>query len=256
MRKRLLLLLLCLICLVSLCSCKAKQEFDPHYERAIGVILLNSRQELAEGDKVYAAFSDHQYLFHLDAAAVYYFDASAEIAYAGDENFAALTFAAHIDEHTVGAQGTVCYWKKDDSDNLLDVYYVYHDETGVYFNSGKAVDHVRMDDCEAHTVSLSEFPCAIEVRPAEPIRRFVVKHYDENNTVIASQSYAVEDVEDMERIAVESAAAYVTVEKYSDGDELIETVQLTKENNTMNISCESDGQVLGSKIIRLVWPEE
>ena len=256
MKKRFLCLMLVLVCALSLSACGSPKEFKPNYEKAIGMILVNSSQALPEDEKVYAAFSDHQYLFHLDAAAVYYFNASAEIAYAGDENFAKLSFVAQIDEDTVGAQGTVNYWLNDGSDNTLDAYYVYHDETGVYFESGKAVAHVDMGGGAAQTVTLSEFPCAIEVKAAEPIRRFVVTCFDETGAVVMVQSYDAERVEDGEQIEVENGIVKITVEKYADSDELIETEQMTAENSTTNIGCESGGQVLGSKLIRLIWDME
>lgn len=70
------------------------------------------------------------------------------------------------------------------------------------------------------------------------------------------QSYDAERVEDGEQIEVENGIVKITVEKYADSDELIETEQMTAENSTTNIGCESGGQVLGSKLIRLIWDME
>ena len=46
---------------------------------------MNDEQELPENTKVYADFEDNSYTFDLDAAYVYYFSASADVAYAGDQ---------------------------------------------------------------------------------------------------------------------------------------------------------------------------
>lgn len=78
--------------LVSMTACNSSQDnFTPDYESAIGAIFINNEQELPENTKVYADFADNSYSFDLDAACVYYFSASADVAYAGDQNFTSMT---------------------------------------------------------------------------------------------------------------------------------------------------------------------
>ena len=89
--------------LFSMTACSSSQSFTPDYESAVGVIFVNDEQELPENTKVYADFEDNSYTFDLDAAYVYYFSASADVAYAGDQNFTSMSFGANLDNDTVGA---------------------------------------------------------------------------------------------------------------------------------------------------------
>ena len=108
--KRFGMMLLTLAVLLSLSACSEKEEaFTPDYDSAIGVIFVNNSQPLPEKEKVYADYADHNYSFNLDAACIYYFNASAEEAYAGDQNLTYLTFSASLDENTVGAEGEAAY---------------------------------------------------------------------------------------------------------------------------------------------------
>ena len=100
--KRFGMMLLTLAVLLSLSACSEKEEaFTPDYDSAIGVIFVNNSQPLPEKEKVYADYADHNYSFNLDAACIYSFNASAEEAYAGDQNLTYLTISANLDENTV-----------------------------------------------------------------------------------------------------------------------------------------------------------
>ena len=121
--KRFGMMILTLAVLLSLSACSEKEEaFTPDYDSAIGVIFVNNSQPLPEKEKVYADYADHNYSFNLDAACIYYFNASAEEAYAGDQNLTYLTFSANLDENTVGAEGEAAYHLEEESDNSVIIY--------------------------------------------------------------------------------------------------------------------------------------
>lgn len=132
--------------LLCMTACSAEAEFTPDYESAIGAIFVNDTQALPENTKVYADFADNSYTFDLDAACVYYFSASADVAYAGDQNFVSMTFGADLDDGTVGAEGTIAYRPEDGGENTVTAYYLYHDEQGVYFDTETYFDRMEITD--------------------------------------------------------------------------------------------------------------
>ena len=133
--------------LVSMTACNSSQDnFTPDYESAIGAIFINNEQELPENTKVYADFADNSYSFDLDAACVYYFSASADVAYAGDQNFTSMTFGANLDNDSVGAEGAIAYLPQEESENSVTAYYLYHDEEGVYFDTETYFDRMEITD--------------------------------------------------------------------------------------------------------------
>lgn len=250
-RKILTLPLAAALMAVFLCACQTKQESAPDETQAVGVIFINSSENLPKNEKVYANFSNRQYLFYLDAASVYYFSANQEESYAGDEGFSRLTFAAQIDEDTVGALGTVCYQSKAGADNALNVYYLYRDETGVYFQPGSAVEQVIVE--ENKTLTLTEYPCEIEIKRTEPAEAFTITYYDKAAAVLRTQTFQTADTEDGARFEVPNQTAYVEVETLSAKKEPLETQRITAENDSACICYEAGGQVLQSKILRFIW---
>lgn len=129
--KRIILLLLVLL-MITGCSNEKEEEFIID-DGAAGVILVNDSEELKADTKVYAEFTDEGYVFDLDAAVIYYFEASADTIYAGDQKLVTLTLGANIDDDTVGAIATAAYKLQEDSSNTVSAYYLYQDEKGLYF---------------------------------------------------------------------------------------------------------------------------
>ena len=120
---------------------------------------MNDEQELPENTKVYADFEDNSYTFDLDAAYVYYFSASADVAYAGDQNFTSMSFGANLDNDTVGAEGTIAYLSNEESANSVTAYYLYHDEEGVYFDTKTYFD--RMEVTDQTTMTGIDYSCHV-----------------------------------------------------------------------------------------------
>ena len=153
--------------LFSMTACSSSENFTPDYEAAIGAIFVNDEQELPENTKVYADFKDNSYTFNLDAACVYYFSASEDVAYAGDQNFTSMAFGANLDNDTVGAEGTIAYLPGEGSENSVTAYYLYHDEEGVYFDTETYFD--RMEITNQSAMTGIDYSCEVTFELQQPL---------------------------------------------------------------------------------------
>lgn len=249
--------LLCIVSMLSLLlcmtACSAEAEFTPDYESAIGAIFVNDTQALPENTKVYADFADNSYTFDLDAACVYYFSASADVAYAGDQNFVSMTFGADLDDGTVGAEGTIAYRPEDGGENTVTAYYLYHDEQGIYFDTETYFD--RMEITDQCVMTGVDYACAVSFALRQPTAAFTVVYYDENHGEISRMEYAPADVEDYQTFDLDGGVASVEIVcRDGDGAEL-ETVTVTPENPSAVICFDDGGQILASRYLRFDWAE-
>lgn len=239
--------------LFSLSACAASEtaEFTPDYESAIGVIFVNSAQELPENEKIYAAYADHNYTFDLDAACIYYFNASAEEAYAGDQNLTELTFGANLDDDTVGAEGTIAYDLKDDSENSVTAHYLYHDEKGVYFDTETYFDAADITDgCSFKGI---DYPSFVTFTLAEPAAAFTITEYDESHHAVSEKEYTPAEVTDYQAFEMGSGISSAEVTGYAADGTALDTQTVTPENNTASICFDAGGQILGNRILRFAW---
>lgn len=253
--KKAICLILSLAALLGLSACAASEEarFTPDYESAIGVIFVNDGQVLPENEKVYADYADHNYTFDLDAACLYYFDANAEESYAGDQNFTYLTFSADIDDQTTGAEGTIAYHQEEGAANSITAYYIYHDETGIYFDTGTSFDTVQITD--GCTVKGIDYPCSVTFMLWEPAASFTITELDGENNAITTADYTPADVTDYQAFTMSGETRSAEIVSYgADGSELGRQI-ITPENNTAVICFEEKGQILANKILRFSWDE-
>lgn len=239
--------------LFSMTACSSSQSFTPDYESAVGVIFVNDEQELPENTKVYADFEDNSYTFDLDAAYVYYFSASADVAYAGDQNFTSMSFGANLDNDTVGAEGTIAYLSNEESANSVTAYYLYHDEEGVYFDTKTYFD--RMEVTDQTTMTGIDYSCHVTFELQQPTESFSMVYYNENREEISKTDYTPEEVADYQTFELDSDVSSVEIVCYDvDGVE-IETITVTPENPSAVICFDNDGQILASRYLRFTWEE-
>mgnify|MGYP005924984479 FL=1 len=208
--KKVLCLLMCAVLTAAvLCACSKTEEFTPDYSAAIGAIFVNDQQELPENTKVYADFSDNTYSFDLDAACVYYFAAAGDVYYAGDQNFTSLSFGANLDDGTVGAQGTAAYCREEGAGNTVTAYYLYHDETGVYFDTTTYFDRQEISGDTVFTGI--DYACSVTFQEEQPAATFQVVCLDGSGNEISVEEYAPGEVTDYQtfEMGAEMAAAEV-----------------------------------------------
>lgn len=96
--------LLIIFALLGISACGASEDIQIS-DKAVGAVFVNEMETLLEDEKIYADFENNNYTFNLDAAWVYYFNYDAETAFAGNQNFTAMTFGANLDSGGVGAGG-------------------------------------------------------------------------------------------------------------------------------------------------------
>ena len=252
--KRFGIMILTLAVLLSLSACSEKEEaFTPDYDSAIGVIFVNNSQPLPEKEKVYADYADHSYSFNLDAACIYYFNASAEEAYAGDQNLTYLTFSADLDENTVGAEGEAAYHLEEESDNSVTAYYLYHDEDGVYFDTETYFDTFEVT--EGYSVKGIDYPSLVSFTLTEPAVSFTIKEYDAAHKILSEKEYTPDEVTDYQTFKLRSDTASVEVTSIAANGTEMDTQTISPENYTAAICFDTGGQILGSKILRFDWEE-
>ena len=251
--KKFLCSILMLMLLFSMAACSSSENFTPDYEAAVGVIFVNDEQELPENTKVYADFADNSYTFNLDAACVYYFSASADVAYAGDQNFTSMTFGANLDNDTVGAEGTIAYLPHEDSENSVTAYYLYHDEEGVYFDTETYFD--RMEITNQSAMTGIDYSCEVTFELQQPVASFSMAYYNGNHEEISKTDYTLEEVTDYQTFELNSDISSVEIVCYdTDGIEL-ETLTVTPENPSVVICFDNGGQILASRYLRFTWSE-
>ena len=238
--------------LVSMTACNSSQDnFTPDYESAIGAIFINNKQELPENTKVYADFADNSYSFDLDAACVYYFSASADVAYAGDQNFTSMTFGANLDNDSVGAEGAIAYLPQEESENSVTAYYLYHDEEGVYFDTETYFDRMEITDQCAMTGI--DYSCQVTFEIQQPTTSFSMIYYDENHSEISKTDYTPEEVTDYQTFELGSEVGSVEIICYDANGSELETMTITPDNPSTVICFDDGGQILASRYLRFTW---
>lgn len=243
--------LLVIAVLLGLSACGAS-ETTQISDKAVGAIFVNEMETLPEGEKIYADFENNTYTFHLDAAWVYYFDYDAETAFAGSQNFTAMTFGANLDSGGVGAEGTAAWLYKEDSSNALTAYYLFQDEDGVYFETAKAFDHIQIQS-EGAAATGDEYPCAVTFEVRQPTAIFEMTQYDTAGTVLDSTKLSPEQVEDYQRFTLSAEVTYVEIVCYGADGNTLEVLTVTSENPKAAICYETGGQMLASKLLRFLW---
>lgn len=243
--------LLVIAALLGVSACGASETTEIS-DKAVGAIFVNEVETLLEGEKIYANFENNTYTFNLDAARVYYFDYDAETAFAGSQNFTAMTFGANLDNGGVGAEGTAAWLYKEDSSNALTAYYLFRDEDGVYFDTAKAFDHIRIQP-EGAMATGDEYPCAVTFEVRQPTAIFEMTRYDTAGTVLDSTKFSPEQVEDYQRFTLSAEVAYVEIVCYGKDGEALEFLTVTSENPKAAICYDEGGQMLASKLLRFLW---
>lgn len=243
--------LLVIATLLGLSACGASKTTQ-NSDKAVGAIFVNKTETLPKGEKVYADFENNTYTFHLDAAWVYYFDYDAETAFAGSQNFTAMTFGANLDSVSVGAEGTAAWLYKEDSSNALTAYYLFRDEDGVYFEPAKAFDTIQIQP-EGAAVTGEDYPCAVTFEVRQPTAVFEMTRYDTAGTVLESEKFSPEQVEDYQRFTLSAEVAYVEIVCYGTDGKTLEVLTVTSENPKAAICYEAGGQMLASKLLRFLW---
>lgn len=251
--KKLLYAVLLTGLLVTITACSASQDFTPDYESAVGAIFVNDEQELPENTKIYADSEHNRYSFDLDAACVYYFSADADTAYAGEQNFASMTFAANLDRDTVGAKGTVAFLPNDESGNSVTAYYLYHDEEGVYFDTETYFD--RMEITGLCAMTGIDFACEVAFEFQQPVTCFTVLCYNENREEISETDYTPQDVSDYQSFKLDSEVSSVEIICYDANGTELKTLAITPENPNAVICFVDKGQILASRYLRFIWAE-
>ncbi len=241
-----------LLLLVGLTACTKQDVVIPNLENAIGVLILNGDDDMPSG-KTYAKEENNSFMFSLDAAGVYYFQADAKTSYAGEQNLTSLTFEANIETNIVGAKGQIAYRPMDDSDNVVSAYYLYHDEQGVYFYGDKAFQ--KLEILESSILVGTDYPCSIEFFYCEPAEQFKVMMLDSSSNLLEDETYKVRNVEDYQKIMVPADTATVEWVSYdSDGRKLYHD-SLGLDASRFVVCYDSGGQILSSKLLRLFWHE-
>lgn len=243
--------LLVIAALLGLSACSAS-ETTQISDKAVGSIFVNEMETLPEGEKIYADFENNTYTFNLDAAWVYYFSYDAETAFAGSQNFTAMTFGANLDSGGVGAEGTAAWLYKEDSSNALNAYYLFRDEDGVYFETAKAFDHIQIQPEGAATTG-DDYPCAVTFEVRQPTAIFEMTRYDTAGTVLDSTKFSPDQVEDYQRFTLSAEVAYVEIVCYDTDGKTLEVLTVTPENPRAAICYGAGGQMLASKILRFLW---
>ena len=251
--KKLICLALGIVMVSSLSACSSSENFTPDYEAAVGVIFVNDEQELPENARVYADFADNSYTFNLDAACVYYFSASADVAYAGDQNFTSMAFGANLDNDTVGAEGTIAYLPHEGSENSVTAYYLYHDEEGVYFDTETYFD--RMEITNQSSITGIDYSCEVIFELQQPTASFSVAYYNGNHEEISKTDYTPEEVTDYQTFELDSDVSTVEIVCYDDAGKELETLTVTPENRSAVICFDNGGQILASRYLRFTWSE-
>lgn len=242
MKKVLCLLMCAVLTATALCACSKTEEFTPDYSAAIGAIFVNDQQELPENTKVYADFSDNTYSFDLDAACVYYFAAAGDVYYAGDQNFTSLSFGANLDDGTVGAQGTAAYCREEGAGNTVTAYYLYHDETGVYFDTTTYFDRQEISGDTVFTGI--DYACSVTFQEAQPAATFQVVCLDGSGNEISVEEYAPGEVTDYQTFEMGAEMAAAEVVCYEAAGEELSRQSVTPEDSDATICFDAGGQIL------------
>lgn len=251
--KKILGMLFLLLMLGSMTARSPSKEFTPDYTSAIGAIFVNSKQELPENTKVYARFENNQYHFDLDAACVYFFDAAEDVAYAGEQNFTRLTFAGDIDGDTVGTEGAVAYQVEAASENTVLAYYLYNDETGMYFNTSVSFETAEISDmC---VVKGKDYPCAVTFEVKEPADALSVTCFDDANNVVSEINHSLGDIMDMQRFEMDTNIHSAEITRYSSEGIKLDTITVTADISSVVVCYDNGGQILGNKELRFIWQQ-
>lgn len=86
-------------------------------------------------------------------------------------NFTSMTFGAGLDNGTVGATGEIAFLPNETSQNTVAGYYLYHDETGVYFSTETYFD--KMEVTDGCTMEGIDYPCEVAFAVKKPAVSFV-----------------------------------------------------------------------------------
>lgn len=248
--KKTTLICLAVICLL-LSACGNKNAFVPDYESAIGIIMINDEQTIPMTEKMHANFKDHQYRYDLDAALVFFFQANEEESYAGSQRLSKLQFAADIDSKRVGAVGTIGYRKNSASPDMVSVFYLYHDETGVYFDPQQKVEQVQLRD--QMVVTGTDYTCKLTFLAEEPVSTLDLFFQDKEGNAMSTAVCSSDEVSDHQKFSVAGEVSAVSVvSRRADGSE-ISTQQITPDNNGITIYTGNDGLILDVKTLLFVW---
>ena len=184
---------------------------------------------------------------------MYYFSASEDVAYAGDQNFTSMAFGANLDNDTVGAEGTIAYLPGEGSENSVTAYYLYHDEEGVYFDTETYFD--RMEITNQSAMTGIDYSCEVTFELQQPTASFSMTYYNGNHEEISKTDYTPEEVTDYQTFELDSDVSTVEIVCYdTDGKEL-ETLTVTPENPSAVICFDNGGQILASRYLRFTWSE-
>lgn len=163
-----------------------------------------------------------------------------------------MTFGANLDSGGVGAEGTAAWLYTEDSSNALNAYYLFRDEDGVYFEPAKAFDHVQIQP-EGAAATGNDYPCAVTFEVRQPTAVFEMARYDTAGTVLESEKFPPEQVDDYQRFTLSAEVAYVEIVCYGSDGKTLEVLTVTSENPKAVICYEAGGQMLASKLLRFLW---
>lgn len=244
-------LLLMISALILLTSCGKKTSVTPYkIDHAVGIIIVCG-QDQPQGEKVYANFSDHEYTYDLDAAVVYYFDYDSETAYAGGQNVTSLTFGADIDSRSVGAAATVGFIDNDDSSNTVTAYYLYFDENGVYFDSGKPFTSTHLG--EGVVIEGSDYLAKVTLTAGTPVEYFTIT-CRQGDTELKSDTFDPQKFEDYYKYPLPAGTDNVEIVSYDASNAVIGQESFRNgERNSFVVEYDVGGLIMGAKTLYLMW---
>ncbi len=223
-------------------------------DRPAGVIVVRGEAATRETGKFYANHEDGSYSFPLDAAAVYYFDAGGEQAFAGDQHVTSLRFSVNADTGTVTAEAEAGYVPAGDGADRLYVYPLYTEGDSLFFPPAPfaAVDMDRFTD--AVTVTPEGSPFRMTVRRAVPVDFFNVT-CRRGEEELLFETLRPADMQDSAQYPVPEGTDNVEVTTFDADGGYIGRTFLMYGESACTVDFDAGGRFLDGRTLNLLWPE-
>lgn len=153
----------------------------------------------------------------------------------------------------VGAAGTVAYQCREGAENAVSAYYLYRDETGVYF--APEACFARTEVTDGATVTGEDYPGQITFAVKQGAASFSVICRDGNGEALSTAEYKLEEVADYQTFPMPDGAAWAEIVCYTADGMETERLIVTPEDPGVVGCCDGEGQILASRSLRFVWPE-
>ncbi len=223
------------------------EEIPASAEKASGVLIANAKDMPPASGRFYAQIDENGARFDLDAAFVYYVEADAESAYAGEACFTKLRFWANVDTNQIGAEGTVTLRRGRKGE--VTCHYLYADDRGIYFYpEAPFARHVA-----GETLTGVDFPCEVRIDEAEPVRRVLLVFWDASDEVLLELEYDGADVTDGQEVDTPERTVVAELIGYAaDGTEVMHEWVAAEDVNPY-FCTEGKGLLLERKAIGILW---